>query len=90
MESIFQSKKDKSGKKEGEPTAGTSSKRNASKQSSLLANDVFKKIDQGHPFAMASEESKQSEPVVFKSVAPNGAPYSDHDDVAMQQQLDEN
>jgi hypothetical protein len=53
MESIFTSKKD--------------AKKSQAKQSSLLANEAFKKTDQQNPFTTASEESKQTENVVFKS-----------------------
>lgn len=53
MESIFASKKE--------------AKKPSAKQSSLLANEAFKKADQPNPFTAASEESKQTENVVFKS-----------------------
>ena len=65
MESIFTAKKD---------SATKQAKISAAKQSSLLANDAFKKSDQLNPFATASEESKHIETIVFKSKeTPNDA-----------------
>jgi hypothetical protein len=69
MESIFTSKKD------------TGNKKSAAKQSSLLANESFKKSDQANPFATISEESKHTENIVFKSKeAPEDAEMHYEDD----------
>ena len=69
MESIFTSKKD------------TGNKKSAAKQSSLLANEAFKKSDQVNPFAAISEESKKTENIVFKSKeAPEDADMNYEDD----------
>ena len=55
MESIFQPKK----------TTGPA------KQSSLLASDVFRRVEPGNPLSNAPEEMKGHEPLVFEGVAEN-------------------
>jgi len=41
----------------------------AARQSSLLAKDVFRRIEPGNPLGNATEEMRQQETIVFEGVA---------------------